>query len=134
MTTSGNTPRNKDPKKGDLPLTKEGFFSFIKDNKWDAFAYIVLFAGLLITAIFDRFIGGMLVGLILGIYFSQEISEKFDFFKEYLDQRGIFRGFVVVAAIIALLMASPGLCIGTAIGAFVRPYLGESVSSPFDKE
>ncbi len=123
--------RKKGPQE-DL-FSKEGFMHFVKENKWDTFAYLVLFLGLLITVIFDRFIGGMLVGLILGIYFSQDVREKFSFFKEYLDQHGIFRSFVLVAALIAIFIASPGLCIGTAIGAFIRPYLGENISSPFEK-
>lgn len=138
-TPTGNKEPPKDEKSSkkpipDLPLTKEGFKEFFSEHKWDAFSYLVLFIGLLITAIFDRFIGGILVGLVLGMYFSQDIHHKFSFFKEYLDQRGIFRSFVLLAAIIALLLASPGLCIGTAIGAFLRPYLGESISSPFDNE
>ena len=128
------TMPSKGPKKEEDPSMKESFFEFIQHHKWDAFAYLVLFLGLLVTAIFDRFFGGLLVGLILGIYFSQDLREKVELFKEYLDEHGIFRSFVLIAGGIAMFMASPGLCIGTGLGAFVRPYLGEKVSSPFDKE
>lgn len=127
-------PESKDPEEEKAHnVTKEGFVAFFSENRWDAFAYVVLLSGLLIT-VFEPFFGGLLVGIILGIYFSKGIHEKCVFFKDFLDKEGIFRGFILLAAIMALLMASPGLCIGAAIGAFMRPYLGKLVSSPFDSE
>ena len=101
----------------------EGFFQFIMNNKWDAFAYLILFIGLLLS-IFERFTGGLIVGFILGIYFSREMREELAKFKEFLAHEGVFRGFVLVSAGIALFIASPGLCIGTGVGAVLRPYLG----------
>jgi len=104
---------------------------FIQENKWDALAYLILFFGL-VFSIFERFTGGIIVGCILGIYFSEGIKEKFSDFKEYLADEGIFRGFVIVAAFIALLIASPGLCIGVAFGTILRPLFGNMLSGPFD--
>ena len=104
---------------------------FIRHNKWDALAYLVLFFGL-VYSIFERFTGGLVVGCILGIYFSAELKEKFTSFKEYLANEGMFRGFVIVAAFIALLIASPGLCIGAVFGAFLRPLFGNLISGPFE--
>lgn len=118
----------EDPKKNP---SVDNLVAFIKDNKWDAVAYLILFFGL-VFSIFERFIGGMVVGCILGLYFSQETKEKFSMFKEYLAEEGIFRGFVIVAAFIALFIASPGLCIGVAFGAFLRPLFGTMISGPFD--
>jgi hypothetical protein len=120
------TGPNQEPKKDEnepTPYKGEGFFDFIVHNKWDAFAYIVLFCGLLLS-IFERFVGGLIVGAILGIYFSKETREMLAQFKEFLAREGIFRGFVLVAGAIALFMASPGLVIGSLFGAFIRPYLG----------
>jgi hypothetical protein len=100
----------------------ENFFQFLKKNKWEIFAYVVLIIGLLLT-IYEPFIGGLLVGAILGIYFSEKTKDALSGFKDFLSHEGIFRGFILVAGAIALFIASPGLCIGTLIGAFVRPYL-----------
>ena len=104
---------------------------FIQENKCDAVAYLILFFGL-VFSIFERFVGGLIVGCILGVYFSQSIKDKWTDFKEYLSNEGIFRGFVIVAAFIALLIASPGLCIGIAFGSFLRPLFGNMISGPFD--
>ncbi|MDB6081498.1 MAG: putative rane protein [Chlamydiia bacterium] len=102
----------------------ENFLQFLMNNKRDAIAYIILFLGLL-CSLFGYSIGGLVVGFILGLYFSKETRERISAFKEYLVLEGIFRGFVLVAAALALLIASPGLCVGTVAGAFIRPYLGE---------
>lgn len=110
----------------------EGFMAFIRENKWDAAAYLILFFGL-IYSIFEKFTGGLIVGCILGIYFSDLTKERYTQFKEFLVEEGIFRGFVVVAGLIALFIASPGLCIGVAVGAFLRPLFGDMISGPFDR-
>lgn len=109
----------------------DNLLAFIKENKWDSLAYLILFFGL-VYSIFERFIGGIIVGCILGIYFSVDLKEKFTVFKEYLANEGIFKGFVILAAAIALFIASPGLCIGIAFGAFLRPLFGNMISGPFE--
>lgn len=126
-------PEQQDPKKEETPTEKHGFMSFVSDNKWESISYVVLFAGLILS-IFDPFLGGSLVGVILGIYFSQEIIDRSMAFKELVVREGIFRGFIVIAAVLALLLEAPGLLLGTIIGAWIRPYLGKYISSPFDKE
>ena len=129
MTMPDNPKKHEGGPEHEAPET---FWQYILHNKWDSFAYMVLFIGLMLS-IFERFVGGLIVGGILGIYFSRETRERIASFKEFLDKEGIFRGFVLIAAAIALFMASPGLFIGAIFGAFVRPYLGGGVSSPFDR-
>lgn len=127
------TPEQNDPKKDEKPTKKQDFLNFVKENRWESISYVVLFAGL-IMSIFNPFLGGSLVGVILGIYFSQEILDRSMAFKELVAREGIFRGFIVVAAVLALLLEAPGLLLGTIIGAWLRPYLGKYISSPFDKQ
>lgn len=133
--TDGKEPKKENTSSPEEPssLSKEGFVEFVQHHKWDTFAYLVLFFGLLTMVLFTPFIGALLVGLILGIYFAADMREKFEFFKDHLDNHGIFKSFVIVAAVVALLIASPGLCIGTVFGAFLRPLLGKNITSPFDK-
>ena len=119
--------------KKDPEIQSHSIGSFVKNNIWESVSYVVLFAGLILS-IFNPFIGGFLVGVILGVYFSQELLNKSTVFKDLVVKEGIFRGFIVIAAVIALLLEAPGLLLGTIIGAWVRPYLGNSISSPFDKQ
>ncbi len=120
-------PEPKDPKK-----EIQGLIQFVRENRWESISYVIMFGGLILS-IFDPFLGGILVGLILGIYFSQEIIDKSICFKEMIVRDGIFRGFIIIAAVLALLIEAPGLLLGTIIGALLRPYLGKSITSPFDK-
>lgn len=113
-------------------ISEHGFFHFINENKWEIASYVLLIFGLFVSFA-NQFFGGLLVGLVLGVYFSQEIVDKVGSFKSFIDREGIFRGFIIVAAILALLILAAGLLIGTAIGAWVRPFLGKAISSPFDK-
>ena len=126
-------PESNEPKRPKPFITKEGFFEFVKHHKWDSVAYILIFVGL-ITSIFHPIVGGFVVGLILGIYYSDQVKLRFDWFKEFIDEYGIFRGFIVVAAILALLITTFGLCVGTLIGVYIRPVFGDAIHSPFDIE
>lgn len=112
-----NQPK-KDPSTG----SNESFFHFLMNNKLDTLAYILLFCGLLL-ALFQYMIGGLLVGIILGLYFSQELGVRATQFKEYIVEEGVFRGFVLIAGVLALFIASPQLCVGTLVGAYTRHYL-----------
>lgn len=117
--TPGQGPKKIEP-------SQEGFVQFLLHNKLDAVAYLVLFCGLLLS-LFHLFFGGIIVGIILGLYFSKEMQTRLMQFKDFLAHEGVFHGFVVIAAMIALFIASPGLIIGTFCGAFIRPYLGNSL-------
>lgn len=55
----------KGPKKD---MQMHNLKSFLEENRWDALAYLILFFGL-IFSIFERFIGGIIVGIVLGLYF-----------------------------------------------------------------
>lgn len=103
----------------------ESFLDVLTTNKWDAIAYVALFLGLLIS-VFERFIGGSIVGLILGFYFSDAVKASLVQFKEYLADEGIFKGFVLLAGALSLLIASPGLVMGSLLGAFIQPFIMNS--------
>ena len=139
-TTSENpTPKTEAPKK-EMPKKvatpdQKGFFAFVSDNLWESISYVIMFVGLIFSLpIFNPFIGGALVGIVLGIYFSQEVLDRVKAFKDFIIEEGIFRGFIIIAAVLALLILAPGLLLGAIIGAWIRPFLGKSISSPFDKE
>jgi hypothetical protein len=104
---------------------QQNMFEFIKEHKWESVAYFVLFCGLILS-VFDKIVGGLIVGLILGIYFSDAIKARVQEFKNFIHDEGIFRGFIVIAAILAMLIIAFGLFIGTLVGALIKPYLPES--------
>lgn len=132
-------PESQEPKEEKKTVTpqssghKQSFMEFFQQNYIETIAYLLLFTGLILS-IFYEFIGGLLVGLVLGIYFCQEVRDRASAFRGFIDKEGIFRGFIVVAALLSILIMAPGLLIGSIIGAWVRPFLGDAISSPFDKK
>ena len=123
------TPReeNKPNVKDDPVSLADGEESdFFRSNLGDIIAYILLTLGLLYS-FFEPFVGEIPVGFILGLYFSSHIFQLIAQFREFLIQEGIFRGFAVIAGIAALIISTPGLCLGLAGGTIIKAFFHSSV-------
>ncbi|MBS0654279.1 MAG: hypothetical protein JSR46_00750 [Verrucomicrobia bacterium] len=108
----GQKEKNTQPPAG-------SFVTFLKEHTWESISYFIIFCGLIFTWFYPN-AGGFVVGLIFGSYFAPQIRARATLFKEFIDQEGIFRSFVLIAAGIALLIVGFGLCVGTAAGAILR--------------
>lgn len=117
-------PEEKKPSTPEVPSDKPtmlgGVVDLFKSNVGDTVAYIIL-AISLICSFFEAFWGTLPVGFILGLYFSPHAFRLAKQFKEFLLAEGIFRGFILVASCIALMISAPGLSLGVLIGTFTRP-------------
>ncbi len=110
------------------PTVLGGMIDVFRANIGDTIAYVIITLGL-ITSFFEPFIGGIPVGSVMGLYFSKKAFQYAAEFKEFLVQEGIFRGFIIIASVAALVISAPGLCLGILIGSFARPLVGNSISS-----
>ena len=108
------------------PTTLGGIFDFCKANIGDTLAYLLL-AGSLLYCFFDPFVGELPVGFIMGLYFSHHVFKLAAQFREFLVTEGVFRGFIIIAALASLAITAPGLCLGLVIGIFARPFFGQSI-------
>ena len=115
------------------PRSPEGgdFWQLIQRNKWDSCAYFFIFVGIIIS-IFEWFVGELIIGTVFGIYFSEWMKERFQLFKEFVENEGVFRAFIMVIFPIVLLVVAPGIFLGLLLGCALRPILGDFVSSPFE--
>jgi hypothetical protein len=111
------------------PTVLGGLVDVFKTNIGDTVAYVLLTISLILCFFFP-FFGGIPVGFIMGIYFSPHAFRLFAQFKDFLITDGIFRGFIIVASVVALAISAPGLVLGLIFGTFSRPLFGPSV----DKE
>lgn len=128
--TAPNTPQTEkkaEPASQEKPTLLKGFFEAAKNNLGDTIAYLILLLGLTIT-FFHAFYGGFLVGLVMGLYFSKKVFVWFEQFRDFVAQEGVFRGFIVIAAIAAFMISAPGVCLGLFIGSFARPLFGKNIS------
>jgi hypothetical protein len=104
------------------PKKPENFLEVVKQHKWDFSIYIILAIGLFLS-IFHPFVGGLIVGGVIGLYFSDAFKEMYQRFQADLVTEGIFRDFIIIAGILALLISSFGLCLGVVVGTIVRPLI-----------
>lgn len=111
----------------DKPTFIASTLDMAKNNIGDTIAYVILIVGLMFS-FFHSFYGGLPVGFIMGLYFSKKVTELSNQFRDFISHEGIFRGFIVVASLAALVISAPGLCLGVFAGSLARPFFGKSIS------
>jgi len=109
------TEQRKSPK-----VHLSGVIELCKSNIGDTVAYIVLAISLFYT-FFSPLIGGLIVGFILGLYFSPHIFSIAGRFREFLLTDGIFKSFTLIAAVVAFFISAPGMAIGLLLGSVIKP-------------
>ena len=126
----GTPPEENKPNvtDGPIPPTGRTGLDFFRSYLGDIVAYVLIALGLFYS-FFDSFVGEVPVGFILGLYFSAHIFQIVAQFREFLIQEGIFRSFILIAAIAALVISAPGLCLGLVGGTLARPFFGNSTDS-----
>lgn len=104
-------------------LTKDnGVYNYAKTNTRDMIAYILLLTGLLLL-FFDPSFGETLIGVIFGLYFSQELYDCFKNYELFIHQQGFVKSLVFGALLLALLISAPFIFIGAAAAVAVRRFL-----------
>ena len=92
----------------------DNLMSYAKTHIQDTVAYILLVLGI-IWIFFNSFYGGILVGLIAGFYFAQEVLEIINSFDRFLDKKGMAKNLILSGTLLALFILAPGIFIGAAI-------------------
>jgi hypothetical protein len=92
----------------------DNLMSYAKTHIQDTVAYILLVSGI-IWIFFNSFYGGILVGLIAGFYFAQEVLEIINSFDRFLDKKGMAKNLILAGTLLALFILAPGIFIGAAI-------------------
>src|ERR1700728_3945224 len=111
-----NRPRNDDQSwidrlrdafeswKGSEPFGKA--YDYAKSNNRDTIAYILLVIGLFLM-FFEPWFGEILIGIIFGLYFSQEITDVIVNHVGIIDRLGIARSLVLTFVLLVFLISAP---------------------------
>ncbi len=105
----------------------EAITQFAKTNTRDMIAYILLLIGLLLL-FFNPSFGETLIGIIFGLYFSQEITQGFREFDHFVQLHGFIKSLVFGCFLLALFIGVPFIFIGAAVAVALRQLL-----APFDR-
>ncbi len=100
----------------------EGLFSYAKSNTKDTVAYILLIVGIILL-FFEPHYGGFIIGLIAGLYFSDEIIYIAKHFNDLIEEQGLVRVLVLAALLVAFFISAPYIFLGTAFGALLMRVL-----------
>lgn len=95
----------------------ESLFSFAKSNTRDTIAYIILIIGIILLFFPPYYYGGLLIGIIGGLYFSEEILFIVSHFNEMIEEQGLVRVSILSALCVGLFIMAPAIFLGIAVGA-----------------
>src|SRR3989338_8342495 len=71
----------------------EELYKYAKSNTGDTIAYVAMILGILIL-FFEPLYGGLLVGFIAGLYFSDEIAKPLRSIEESIEELGMVRSLI----------------------------------------
>lgn len=80
-------------------------------HKRDIFIYIVLIVSL-ILCFFRPFLGNFIIGIVVGLYFAEDLVEASRRLNHFIESQGLFRIIIFCFTGVALLLAAPGIFLG----------------------
>ncbi len=110
--------------KGDSKKIDE-LYHYASSNKEQTITYILLIFGLLFMLFFNNLLGGLMIGMVAGYYFSSEIIYYIRNIGQTIGGQDQLRYVVLTVLLLGLFIAAPGIFIGAAIvAAFKQIFLG----------
>ncbi len=134
QTKSSNTSPNDDEIRNDREdsykerlqdkLKLNEIYSWAGSNKEQTICYILLALGLLTYLFLDMFVGGLILGVLAGYYFSFEIMNYLRSLPQVAGGPKQISIIILTAVLFCLLMGSPGIFIGASIAAAFKQAVG----------
>lgn len=125
---SANIP-SKNPKSEQQQQDEEkknkfdDLYSYAKTNPRDVISYVLLVLG--IVLLFAQPIyGGLLVGIVAGVYFSQEIIRGVKNLESIIEEQGLVRSIIAGAVLLAFFILAPAIFVGAAVMIGIKVLLG----------
>lgn len=100
----------------------EGIYNYASSNTRDTVAYILMIVGIVLLFT-NTFYGGLLVGLIFGYYFSQELLKYSRSINDLIEEQGMVRSLIFGGLLLALFISAPAIFIGTGLAIVLKQIL-----------
>jgi len=97
----------------------DSVLEYARNNTRDTIAFILLIVGIL-WMLGQPFNGGVLIGLVVGFYFSRELISYVRDFNSYLEEQGLAKTVILGGGALALFFLAPGIFIGVAVMAALK--------------
>jgi len=94
----------------------EDLYRFAQSNTGDTIAYVAMVLGILIL-FFNPLYGGLLIGVVFGLYFSKEIAIPVRNLEEFIEEMGMVKSLILGGLLLGLFIeAFPSwIMIGAAV-------------------
>ncbi len=127
-----NTPPSQEPKKDQLKdrlnstldsIKKnqklEEIYGYASNNTRDTIAYVLMIIGIVLL-LFHPFYGGILIGLLGGFYFANELLRLVQNASHIIDEQGMVRSLIAGGVFVGLFISAPAIFIGMAIAVAMK--------------
>lgn len=98
---------------------------YFKLHSREIITYVLLILGIILL-FFDALYGGILVGLVSGIYFGDEIIDYILHWKSSIHDHGVARNLIIAGIAIAFFISAPAIFLGAAIAIGIKQLFVES--------
>ncbi|MBA3958707.1 MAG: hypothetical protein H0X51_10000 [Parachlamydiaceae bacterium] len=120
--TSNDPNRPEDKKPSRQEDRKENFYDYAKTNTRDMIAYVMMILGIILL-FFQPLYGGLIIGVVVGVYFAKEIIALLKDYETFIDSQGLVRSLVLGGTLLAFFISAPAIFIGAAVVVFLRLFL-----------
>lgn len=127
-----NIPPSQEPKKDQLKdklnstldsIKKnqklEEIYGYASNNTRDTIAYVLMIIGIVLL-LFHPFYGGILIGLLGGFYFANELLRLVQNASHIIDEQGMVRSLIAGGVFVGLFISAPAIFIGMAIAVAMK--------------
>lgn len=97
----------------------DDLYGYARNNTRDTIAYILMIIGIVLL-LFHPFYGGLLIGLLGGFYFANEIVSIFQRASHLIDEYGMVRSLMAGGVLVGLFICAPAIFIGIAIAVALK--------------
>lgn len=114
----------KAPKSNKLipPEKLDNLYEYAKTNPRDLITYVLLILGLILLFLLPTY-GGLILGVVGGVYFSKELAYVVRNYEEIIEDQGFVRCLVLAGVLLGFLIAAPSIFIGAAIVVLLRLFV-----------
>lgn len=109
-------PDNSPPKKDN---NSDSLLTYFRVHIRETITYVLLVLGIVLL-FFDQLYGGILVGLVAGIFFGDEIVNFIKSWSTTTESRKVARNLIIAGVTIAFFISAPAIFLGAAIAIAVK--------------
>ena len=119
MPTQINEPKNPN----DNPSSKDDLLNYFKNHSRETIAYVLLILGILLLFSYPIH-GGLIIGIVAGIYFGDEIVNYIKNWRTVIDSQSNYnemaRQLILAGIALAFLISAPAIFLGAAISIGIK--------------